>query len=82
MPIATWVDDALAREFGGSPGQERNEVITNPVIRFVMDDFRPVPWAINIDLPPLTGPFRMLVHHSFDLHRDDAVRCWWPVSEG
>jgi len=36
----------------------------------------------DIDLPPLTGPFRMLVHHSFDLHRDDAVRCWWPVSEG
>ena len=23
----------------------------------------------------------MLVHHSFDLHRDDAVRCWWPVSD-
>ena len=34
------------------------------------------------DLPPLTGPFRMLVHHSFDLHRDDAFGCWWPVSEG
>jgi hypothetical protein len=34
------------------------------------------------ELPPLTGPFQMLVHHSFDLHRDDAFRCWWPVSEG
>ena len=34
------------------------------------------------DLPPLTGPFGMLVHHSFELRRDDAFRCWWPVSEG
>jgi hypothetical protein len=67
------VGDALAREFGGSPGQERNEVITNPVIRFVMDDFRPVPWAINIDNHAFSDSRkRAISHKQYPIRQQDC----------
>lgn len=32
-------------------------------------------------LPPLSGPNQLLVHDEPPIHRDDAFRSWWTVSE-